>query len=258
MNTFFGRIYSDYLMPSRLAAHESMLLRARDAGYTQTSVRQFHRTLQDGNGAAKVLVHRHDIDTDLRTARKLFQIEKRCGIQASYYFRLCTLDYEFMREIDEYGSEASYHYEELATFAKNNHIKDPAEIRRRLPQVRAQFEMNFQSIEQRFGRKMTTVASHGDFANRRLKMANTEILSDRALRARCGIVCETYDTNLLENFGVYIADRAAPQRYHPIAPVDAIAQHRRICLLTHPRQCETNWSENTKSNLQRFYEGLAW
>jgi hypothetical protein len=258
MNILFNRIYSDYLMSSRLAQHENFILEARDAGFTQTSVRQFHTALQDGNPDEKVVVHRHDIDTDVRTARKLFDIERRHGIKSSYYFRLCTLDYELMHEIDEYGSEASYHYEELATFAKKNHIRDPAEIHKRLPQIRAEFQTNFRLIEKQLGKKLTTVASHGDFANRRLKMANTEILCDQELRARCGIDCEAYDENLLGNFDVYISDRPAPQYYHPSSPVDAIGQHRKICLLTHPRQCETNWVENTKSNLLLFYEGLAW
>jgi len=103
-----------------------------------------------------------------------------------------------------------------------------------------------------------TVASHGDFANRRLKISNTEILEDPQLRTRCGIVCETYDKSLLDNFDLYIADRPAPAYYHPVSPFDAIGRHKKICLLTHPRQFETNWRENTKDNLQRFYEGLAW
>ena len=34
--------------------------------------------------------------------------------------------------------------------------------------------------------------------------------------------------------------------------------HRRICLLTHPRQFETNWGANTRDNLVRLYEGLTW
>lgn len=258
MKTVINRIYGDYLMPSRLAVHESLILKARRAGYLQTSVRQFHRSLLAGSPADQVLVHRHDIDTDVRTARKLFELEQKHGITSSFYFRLGTLDVGLMRAIDDYGSEASYHYEELATFAKRNRIRDPAEIRARLPQIRAEFEANFQSIEQRFGRKMTTVASHGDFANRSLKVSNTEILGDPALRARCGIECETYDRQLLDRFDLYVSDRPAPQYYYPSSPADALGRHRKICFLTHPRQFETNWAENTKDNLYRVYEGLAW
>lgn len=258
MKTIFNRMYSDYLMPSRLAHHERLLLQARDAGFAQTSVRAFHASLSATKPGKKVIVHRHDIDTDLRTTRKLFDLESKYGIHASYYFRLSTLDLGLMREIEAAGSEASYHYEELATFAKKNHISDPAEIRSRLPQIRAEFESNVQSITQRFGKKLDTVASHGDFVNRRLKVANTEILDDHQLRARCGIACETYDKNLLDHFDLYISDRPAPVYYRPISPLEAISHHSKICLLTHPRQFETNWWENTKDNLQRFYQGLAW
>jgi AraC-like DNA-binding protein len=260
MKTLFSRIYSDYLMPSRLAHHERLIRLAREAGYTQTSVRDFFSAVQQRTPLErKVILHRHDIDTDLRTARKLFEIEKRQGIRASYYFRLGTLDYALMQEIEEYGSEASYHYEELATFAKRNNIKDPAEIRRRLPEIRSEFAANFGLVERRLGTKMRTVASHGDFANRRLQISNTEILADPQLRAECGIECEAYDHKLLVHFDIYIADRPPPTFYHPSSPFDAIAgRHDRICLLTHPRQFETNWTANTKDNLLRCYQGLAW
>lgn len=258
MKTIFNRLYADYVMPSRMAVHERLIVQARDAGYVQITIREFHRSLRNGHRADKVLLHRHDIDTDVRTASKLFELEKKHHIKSSFYFRLGTLDVGLMREIEDYGSEASYHYEELATFAKKNHIRDPAEIRKWLPQIRAEFQSNFQSIEQRFGRKMTTVASHGDFVNRSLKVSNTEILADPELRARCGIECEAYDKHLLECFDLYIADRPAPQYYYPSSPFDAIGRHRRICFLTHPRQFETNWVVNTKDNLHRAYEGLAW
>ena len=259
MKTLFNRLYADYAMPSQLGAHEEFIRAAQDAGYMQMSVRQFFNSVRSGHGPAqKVVVHRHDIDTDLRTTRKLFEIEKRYNIQSSYYFRISTLDYRLMREIEEYGSEASYHYEELATFAKKNKIKDPAEVRSRLPEIRDNFVANFRRIEQGFGKKMTTVAGHGDFANRRLKLNNTEILIDRKLRETCGIACETYDQALMENIDIYIADRPHPQYYFPKSPADALGQHQRIYLLTHPRQCETNWKENTKDNFLRCYEGLTW
>lgn len=259
MKKIFGRIYSDYMMPSRLDHHEKILVAAFNAGYTHTSLRDFFMSMKTCPAPTdKVILHRHDIDTDVRTARRLFQIEKKYNVKSSYYFRLCTLDVDLMNEIEEYGSEASYHYEELATFAKKHSIKDSSILRKRLPEIREEFLKNFQLLERRLGRKMITVASHGDFANRRLKLANTEILRCPVLRRACGIECEAYDEDLLGHFSVYISDRPPPQYYYPITPLDAIRSHSRVYLLTHPRQFGTNWMENTKSNLVRFYEGLTW
>jgi hypothetical protein len=259
MKTILDRIYSDYMMPSRLDEHERIVQAACSAGYTQTSLRDFSKSLKTRPAPAdKIILHRHDVDTDVRTARRLFEIEKKYNVKSSYYFRLCTLDVDLMNEIEDYGSEASYHYEELATFAKKHNIKDPARLRERLPEIRDHFLRNFQVLERQLGRKMVTVASHGDFANRRLKLANTEILRCPALRRDCGIECEAYDEDVIGHFGVYISDRPPPQYYHPTSPLDAIRRHSRVYLLTHPRQYATNWKENTKSNLVRFYEGLTW
>lgn len=259
MTTMLGRFYCDYLMPSQLAAYEEAVREAKRSDYLQTSVRGYFDLVREGAGPlGKVLVHRHDIDTDLRTTRKLFDIEQRHGIRSSFYFRLSTLDFRLMREIEEYGSEASYHYEELASYAKRKRIRDAATLRSCMADIRADFAANFADVEARLGRKMRTVASHGDFVNRRLKVSNTEILDDPLLRQRCGIDCEAYDRALLDHIDIYIADRPAPQYYHPVSPIDAIRGQRRICLVTHPRQVETNWKENTKDNLFRFYEGLVW
>jgi hypothetical protein len=258
MKTLINRLYSDYAMPSRLGVYEDFVRSAKRAGYTQTSVRQFFHALRERPGRDTVVIHRHDIDTDLRTARKMFDIEKKHNIRSSFYFRTSTLDFPFMREIEDYGSEASYHYEELSTFAKQHKIRSRADMHAHLPEIRAQFVSNVARIEQGLGRKISTVASHGDFANRRLGMPNTVILDDPQLRQRCGITCETYDSALLDAVDIYIADRPHPQYYHPGSPFDALDRHRRIYLLTHPRQWETNWRENTKDNLLRMVEGLTW
>lgn len=259
MRRVFDRLYSDYAMPSQFAGHESMICAAADAGYAQLSVRDFFLGLgRCMPEHARAIVHRHDIDTDLRTARKLFEIEKRHQVRSSFYFRLSTLDFRLMHEIEEYGSEASYHYEELASFAKRNRLKRPADVLQRLPEIKDEFVRNFQSIERMLGRKMTTVASHGDFANRRLKLQNTVILSDDALRGACGIACEAYDPALMKNTDIYISDRPHPQYFHPTSPRDALGRHPRIYLLTHPRQFETNWAANTKENVGRLYQSLIW
>jgi hypothetical protein len=258
MKMLLNRLYADYLMPSRMTEYEALLVKAAQAGYRQLSVRSFYREVHAGEDPGKVLVHRHDIDSDVRTARKMFALEARYGVTASYYFRLSTLDYGLMREIEAYGSEASYHYEEVAAFAKANHLKDAAAVRRRFPEIRMAFLQNFERIQDKLAHKLSTVASHGDFANRRLKVINHELLCDEQLRRRCGIECESYDTELLRHFDLYISDRPYPVYYYPISPFAALGQHERICFLTHPVQWETNWLESTRCNLLRLAEEVAW
>ncbi|GAB3435710.1 hypothetical protein NX773_22550 [Massilia solisilvae] len=259
MKTVFHRFYADYLMPSRLGEYEAVLRQAKEMDYAQLPVRDFFRALaQPATLPERVLVHRHDIDSDLRTAKKLFAVESRHGIQATYYFRLCTLDFGFMREIAAAGSEASYHYEEVSDFAKRHRIRDADALRKRFPEIRELFIRNFDSIRQRLGMPLATVASHGDFANRRLNVINHELLRDPDLRAHCGIECEAYDEPLLRNIDMYISDRKYPVYYRPMSPFDALGQHRRILFLTHPVQWETNWVDNTRLNARRLVEELAW
>ena len=259
MKKLLNRLYSDYLMPSRLREYESLLVQARQAGYRQLSVRSFYRAMREsGAHADKVLVHRHDIDSDLRTARKMFDLEVRHGVRASYYFRLSTLDIGFMRAIEAAGSEASYHYEEVATYAKHHRLRRGCEVRACFPDIRVQFERNFMRISTELGLRMATVASHGDFANRRLKVINHELLRDPELRRRCGIECESYDSELLRHFDLYVSDRPYPVFYYPVSPFEALGRHARICFLTHPVQWETNWVENTRCNMVRLAEELVW
>lgn len=260
MKTLLNRVYADYLMPSRLREYEAVLNKAAELGYSQVSVRTFYRALArpDAQVPERVLVHRHDIDSDLRTAKKLFALESRHGVKATYYFRLCTLDLGFMREIEAAGSEASYHYEEAAYFAKRHRIRDAAMLRLRFPEIRELFVSNFNSIAERLRLPMSTVASHGDFANRKLNVINHELLQDSALRARCGIECEAYDEALLDHIDMYISDRKYPVYYRPMSPFEALDRYSRILFLTHPVQWETNWVDNTRCNARRLVEELAW
>lgn len=259
MKTLINRLYSDYLMPSRLGEYETLLLEAQQAGYRQLSVRTFYRRMQKGKGQVdKVLVHRHDIDSDVRTARKMFALEVKHGVSASYYFRLSTLDVGFMRDIEAAGGEASYHYEEVASYAKRHRLRRADDVRARFPEIREEFERNFLRIREQLGMPMATVASHGDFANRRLNVINHELLCDPGLRERCGIECESYDSELLRHFDLYISDQPYPVYYVPLSPFEALRRHERICFLTHPVQWETNWLENTRCNMVRLAEEVAW
>jgi hypothetical protein len=246
-------------MPSRLVEYEALVRDVASAGYAQLSVREFFRDIHGKERPSrKRFVHRHDIDSDVRTARKMFAIESRHRAHASYYFRLSTLDYGFMRDIEAAGSEASYHYEEIADFAKRHRLRSADAVRRRFPEIRELFARNVSQIVDRLGLPLTTVASHGDFANRRLKLINHELLRDADLRRRCGIECESYDAELLRRFDIYISDRKHPVYYYPLSPLEALGKYEHICLLTHPVQWETNWIESTRLNLRRVIEEMAW
>ncbi len=260
LKSIFNRIYSDYLMPSRLDEYEKIIQTLVEKGYEVVSFRQYCLKYENNELAdKKYFINRHDIDTDVSTAKEFFKIEKKYNVNASYYFRQTTLDYDFMQEIESYGSEASYHFEEIAQYCKDNHIKSREEAIAKLDEIKAVFEKNFLEIERKLGVKIYTVCSHGDFVNRALKIVNNEITKDKELRERLGIGFETYDEPVKKTFDFYLSDKLYPIFYSPKNIFDVIdEEYQVICMLSHPRHWRTNFIVNTVDNLKRIYEGLKW
>ena len=254
-----NRIYSDYFIPSRLDEYEEVILNLISTGYEHITFKDYSQMFRNNTlENKKYFINRHDIDTDIKTAKEFFKIEKKYDVKASYYFRLSTLDFEFMKEIEEYGSEASYHFEEIAQFAKDNHIHSKEEILNRLDEVKDLFIKNFKMIEANMCIKLQTVCSHGDFVNRKLKIINNEITNDKVLRENLGISCETYDDDLMNSFDIYVSDRPYPIFYAPKSIFEYIGKKNIICMLTHPKQWNRSLFCNTKENLKRLYEGIKW
>jgi|SaaInlStandDraft_3_1057020.scaffolds.fasta_scaffold42485_2 hypothetical protein len=260
---FKDRLFSDYLMPSRLKEYRRLLEKSLKLDYKHLSVIDFFHRLEAGkiSKGGRYFIHRHDIDTDIRTAKKMFSIEKALGIKATYYFRLSTLDYALMKEISEYGSEASYHFEELASYCKMNHIKSKKEALENLDEIKSIFKNNVAMIEKESSIKIQSVASHGDFVNRELDIINNVVTNDLSLRRGLGIACETYDSTLMDSFDLYISDKPYPVYFSPISPFEALNEPDKnsiICMTSHPRQWETNWLVNTVDNISRLVEGMRW
>ena len=106
----WNRIYEDYFMPSRLNEYERLLKSALDLGYAHISLSSFFELIcSDRVGEKAYFLHRHDIDSDCRTARKMWEMEAKLGVKSSYYFRLSTLDFGLMKDIHSSGSEVGYH-----------------------------------------------------------------------------------------------------------------------------------------------------
>jgi len=257
--TIKNRIYSDYLMPSRLDEYELIIKTLKEQGYEHITFRDYKNRLDNNTlGNNRYFINRHDIDTDVSTAKEFFRIEKRYEVKATYYFRLSTLDFEFMKEIEAYGSEASYHFEEIARYCKDNHIKSRDEIFKQMESIKQLFIENFQMIEKKLNTKLKTVCSHGDFVNRKLNIVNNEITKDKKLREKLGIVCEAYDKDIMESFDIYVSDKQYPKFYIPKPIFEYIGKENIICMLSHPRQWRTAPIINTLDNLKRVYEGIVW
>lgn len=259
------RIYEDYLKKSRLTDYRDMLLYAREKGYKLIGIRDFYKlAVIDGvlDEEDRYLISRHDVDTSPKIAGKLFKIENEVyGGEGSstFYFRKSTVDVRLMREIEQAGFESGYHYEELASYEKKKKYKNTDKLLEDIDIIRDEFADNLKRLRDLTGLPIDTVASHGDFVNRRLKMSNSVILENAwDLRKELGILLEAYD----DSISVYVTSRLADQKLYENFckevrnSVDR--DDRIIMMLTHPRQWETDIKANTADNINRIYEGLKY
>jgi len=253
------RFLADYAKKLGIPTYEDLLIDAQERGYEVISLAAFYERLRTDrlqNNDARVFLNRHDIDVDVKTARKMFQVEKELGVTSTFYFRLSTLDVSFIREIKNYGSEVGYHFEEIATFAKKHKIKNKKDLQPWLNEISKLFLENLNRIESAVGFKIKSVVSHGDFVNRSWEYNNNEIV-DEALKKRGGIDFEAYE--LVPYFDKWLVDAPYPEFWRQGSPFMALKEEARIiCLLTHPRHWGRNFWANTKANIRRVIEGIAW
>jgi hypothetical protein len=253
------RIYADFLMPSRLGAYRGLLESALAADYQIVSVEHMWSIIAADrlDPTRRVFVLRHDIDTDPATAAAMWAIDRDLGVESSYFFRLSTLDPALMADIAAGGSQASYHYEELATVAKLRRLRSGSDAIAHLPEARDRFRRNLTRLREITGLPMRVVASHGDFVNRALKSPNWLILDDPAFRHQVDVELETYDEALLRHLPSRYTDALYPEYWKPDDPAEAIRRlEPTIQVLVHPRSWRVARATNAHDDLRRLAEGL--
>ena len=243
VTAIWTRMYADFFRPDRLQEYREFLDLAAANHYTFHSVISFYRDMQapQPQKSRKRLVLRHDVDTDVKTAKAIWEIEQKAGARSSFYFRLSTVDASLMQAIERSGSEASYHYEELATVVKRRGLRGE-DVMRCLPCIQAEFRQNLLALRARTGLPMQTVASHGDFMNRRLGMSNTMLVPPGPMRGELGILVEAYDDAAMSTVTLRCCDGV---RWRPCDPTDGLRRgEHTIYVLTHPKHWRTNRIEN--------------
>jgi len=259
MRSLSDRVRSDFLMPSRLGVYRAFLESAIKEGYRVCSVSGIWRliTAQGLDPHGRYLVLRHDVDTGWRTAAAMWTIDADLGVESSYFFRLSTLAPTLMAQIAAGGSEASYHYEELATVAKRRGLATRAELSDHVAEARDQFATNIARVRGATGLPIRVVAAHGDFINRRLGIPNWVILDDATVRRQVGIDLETYDEVYLRHLPSRHTDAPFPRFWTPEDPNRAMRDSAPILALTlHPRHWQVERVENARDDLGRLAEGL--
>jgi len=246
-----SRIFTDYISSGRWADYRAFLSAAKDAGYQFICHRDTVSAL--GGRDERLFFLRHDIDTDASIAGRMFAIEQDLGVSSSYYFRLCTADIPLMREIADSGCEVGYHYEEIADYAKEHGLKTREAVLKSMDAIRMRFLGNFRALESEVGRKILTIAAHGDWINRKLGIPNQELV-DENIRQATGIVLEAYDAVLNGRFDFRTSD-ANPDFWGSASPAEGISLSRRaILVLVHPRQWQRSPGARFCLDLQRCFE----
>ncbi len=249
-----GRLYGDYLLPSRLREYELLLSLALTASYETLPLGEFARREELPE---RVLLMRHDIDSDLATAARMWRIEQRLGVRGTWFFRLSTWADDLIAEIAAAGSEVGYHYEELATLVKQRGAGTAAQARALIVPARARLQMSLAELRARSGLALDVLAAHGDFANRVVGVASVELLADPEFRQEIGVRLEAYD---IENrVSARSSDSVVRTYWWPQDPVEALRRGERVIeLLLHPRAWGAAPVANARADLQRLREGCTY
>lgn len=261
MKGILNRIYSDYVMSNRIREYGDLLVQARCSGYDIIALGDFWKGRDKKEGARPKMVLRHDIDTSPLVALSFSAVERKFGARASYFFRLSTAEPEVMLLLADTGHELGYHYEELATVAKEKGVNREGNregvLETLVEDARSLFAANLAELRRRTGLPLRIAASHGDFANRALNAPNTLLLSDRGLRASLGIEFEAYDPEIEGRVAFRANDAPYPVLWHPRDPSEAVrAGISPVYVLTHTRHWGRRPLENLREDLKRSVEGL--
>ncbi|QQK08508.1 hypothetical protein [Miniphocaeibacter halophilus] len=241
-----NRIYADYFMPSRLDEYNEMLKEFINNDFKFITIDDYHKN-RYGNDE-KIIILRHDIDSDLKIARKMFEIEDRYNIKSTYYFRLKTIDIEFMKHLSKKGIEVGYHFEEIATFAKKNKLKTKEEVYSNLNRIVEEFEKNLMYFKD-LGIDVKSVSSHGDWKNRELDVRNLELINDNLLKKFH--IIEAY--SIEDDLDFRIMDNPYPTKWVGGNPREILQNnYKKSLLLVHPRSWDSCFHTRLKEDLGRL------
>ena len=117
-----------------LSLYRTFLKTALSKGYYLTTFKDF---ISNNHHHKKVMILRHDVDTDPGNSLKTAMIQHDLGVKGSYYFRIVpsSFDTHYIQKIRDLGHEIGYHYEDM-TIARGDISKAINLFRENLMKIR--------------------------------------------------------------------------------------------------------------------------
>ena len=191
------------LRGSRWDQYERYLRAIGESGYTPISLEdwfQGHEEFPD-----RVVLLRHDVDTDPSSAMRMSEIEHSLGLRSTFYFRWCTFDLPTIRRIRENGSHVGFHYETLTHFAIRHNLRRPEQVTPKvISECRSQLAAEIDAFDRLTG-ECRSVAAHGDKRAKLIDHDNSVLLRDQDHRDY-GAEFSADDRNLRAQISCWVSD----------------------------------------------------
>lgn len=245
-------LFLKYLKNNRILDYENIIKYAKQQDYEIIGLRDYIEKNYDTT--KKLFILRHDVDHLSNGTKMMFEVEKKYGVRSSFYFRNATFEPKLMKEIEKYGSEASLHFEPIADFVKMNFITNKEELysyenweQRCLNILKA----NLQHYRNILDIPCSTIASHGEYENRLVGIANNFLTEDTQTYNFLNIKLEAYNKEMLDNVSCYISDVPIEINNgfrYGTTPLEALEKKEDfIMFLSHPNHWHYNkWNQFRK------------
>lgn len=206
------------------------------------------------------IILRHDVDQKDAGVNRILQIEKKLGLRSSWYFRWQTANKKIIKDITNAGSEASLHFETLATVCKKYNINQRADINHKIiKEAQELLKKEIEEFRSTFHTQCKTIASHGHRINRQIEMANNEII-DEKLYEDTGVFIEAYDKRLMDIIDCYISDDSLLNNYgwaYGMNIKEAIESgFRKIYFLSHPHHWDFSLERRVRLSIKFIKYGV--
>lgn len=233
------------LARARWSEYGVLLEGALDRGYRVLGVEQWV-TAGAPVGDAPLLVLRHDVDQQPRSALTMARVERELGIESAWYFRWRTAERETIARLREDGAAVGFHYETLSRLALGRGARGEAEVAALVPEARCVLAEEIDAFARLHG-PIRTICPHGDS---RVPLARNASLVGPDGAAALGVEHDVNEAMRARGLAHWLTDRTRGEGGWAAGPrPQELFAERRTPLLcvVHPN----NWSSGASLWLDR-------